>query len=470
MFPSKKTKIIATIGPASNSREILEKIITKGVDCIRLNFSHGTHESHQQVINLTRSISKKLQKQVGIIADIQGPKMRVGKMPQEGLELKDGQIIKLDCDKKEYEGEAIPLPSDTFMEGVTPGATVFIDDGLLQITITKKIGHTFEAKVIKGGKLFSNKGTNVPSLYIKDSILNEKDTNDIKFAAKAGADYIALSFLRNGQDVKDAKKLFANTNIKVIAKIERPEALENLDSIIAEADVIMIARGDLGIETPMWELPLRQKEIISHMRAKMKPVIVATQMLDSMIRNPLPTRAEISDVANAVYDSTDVVMLSGETPSGKYPVETVAMMRKVLESSETIHHGKRHSGEHHSAKLSLAGSATDIAFEIGAKAILVKTFSGDSARIISHFRPNVPIIAITSDSTTACQLALVRGVTPFLIKKVSVKDINVFFDAAISALQKEKLLGKGDSVVCLHNERVQFSGKVSVSTISVKYV
>ncbi|MGH7238826.1 MAG: pyruvate kinase, partial [Candidatus Saccharimonadales bacterium] len=376
----KKTKIIATIGPVSESEEMLEKLMRAGADCFRLNFSHGDHREHGTRITRIRKLAKRMGRHAAIIADMQGPKMRIGKLPDDGIILKEGERIVLDCSKSTYENGIIPLPSPVFAAGAKEGSTVYLDDGTLIIKIARKTGKRFEAVVEKGGVLFSKKGTNVPSLQIKGSILSEKDKADITFAAGASVDYIALSFLRTAEDVREARKYIKNPHIKIIAKIERPEALEHLDGIIDASDAIMVARGDLGIETPLWELPIRQKEIVERVRRKFKPVIVATQMLDSMIRNPLPTRAEVSDVANAVYDSADAVMLSGESAQGRYPLEAVEMMSKVLESTE--HTQLRHFHQPPDQKslfLSVAKSAADISFELKTKVIFVETFSGESA-------------------------------------------------------------------------------------------
>jgi len=335
MFSSlKKTKIIATIGPSSEDEKILEKMVALGVDMVRLNFSHNTHAWHEGIIKIIRKIEKKVGKHIDIIADTQGPKMRLGNLPKQGVEIKNNQKIIIDTKAKEYLDNKIPLPSKLFCDGTKEGNVVYFDDGTLQVKITKKRGQIFDAIVIKGGILFSKKGVNNPNLEMKSSILSLKDKQDMELAVKSGADYIAISFLRNGTDITEARKFLGNSRVKIIAKIERKEALKNLTEIIDAADAVMIARGDLGIETPLWELPVRQKEIIELVKQKEKPVIVATQMLDSMIRNPMPTRAEVSDVATAVFDRADAVMLSGETASGKYPLEAVSMMKKILEATD----------------------------------------------------------------------------------------------------------------------------------------
>lgn len=443
----KKTKIIATIGPSSEQEKTLEKLISLGVDGARLNFSHGSHQEQGNRIKLVRKIEKKLNRHVAIIADIQGPKIRIGNLPEHGIELKEGQEISIDTGTREFYENRIPLPSLLFRDGTKEGHVVFLDDGTLQIKITSKYGGIFKAVVLKGGTLFSKKGVNVPSLEICSSILNAKDKADIEFAVKQGADYIALSFLRNAADLKEARKFLGKTKTKIIAKIERPEALVNIAEIIDETDVVMIARGDLGIETPLWELPVRQKEIIDLVRIKMKPVIVATQMLDSMIRNPIPTRAEVSDVANAVFDSTDAVMLSGETASGKYPIEAVDMMRKILEATDS-HQESLHENFQETdgslAPFSIARSAVHIAEDPSVKAIVVEVKDGTLAKTISHFRPKTPIVAATKDPIVAKRLALVWGVTPAVVKN---KDL-------IGSAKKNLLDGgkvkAGDKIVFVH--------------------
>jgi pyruvate kinase len=462
---NKKTKIIATIGPVSESEKMLEKLINLGIDGARLNFSHGSHDEQGKRIQLIKKLCKKLNKHVSIIADIQGPKIRIGNLPEEGIELKNGQEIVIDTGTREFYNDRIPLPSLLFRDGTKEGHVVFLDDGTMQIKITGARAGIFKAEVLKGGILFSKKGVNVPSLEISSTILNAKDKSDIEFAVKAGADYIALSFLRNGKDIKDAKKFLGKTKIKIIAKIERPEALTNLEEITNEADVVMVARGDLGIETPLWELPIRQKEIIDLVRSKMKPVIVATQMLDSMIRNPIPTRAEVSDVANAVFDSTDCVMLSGESANGKYPLEAVDMMGKILIATDR-HQEPLHENfeEKHDlpTDISIARSAVHIAEESGAKAIIIPSADEAFTKAISHFRPKTPIIAVTRKEDTARRLSLIWGVLP-----VHTKNKNLV-EAAKTFLKENKLAQAGDKVICANDgasKDVKQTDTITIETI-----
>jgi len=465
MNTKKKTKIIATIGPASEQEKTLEKIISLGIDGARLNFSHGSHQEQGNRIKLIRKLEKKLDRHVAIIADIQGPKIRIGNLPDCGIELKNGQEITIDSGTREYYEGRIPLPSLLFRDGTKEGHLVFLDDGTLQIKIIAKRAGIFKAVVVKGGILYPKKGVNVPSLEMNTSILNAKDKADIEFAVKAGADYIALSFLKNADDIKSARKFLGKAKIKIIAKIERPEALVNIDEIIEQADAVMVARGDLGIETPLWELPVRQKEIVDKVRRKMKPVIVATQMLDSMIRNPIPTRAEVSDVANAVFDSADCVMLSGESANGKYPVESVDMMEKILKSTDDYQEPLHKNFQENitlSDQVSIARSAVHIAEESKAKAIIVAVREGQTAKAISYFGPQTPIIAATKDPKVAQYLALVWGITPLLVKG------NNVIETAKKILQDSDLLKPGDKIVCVHNPK--FEKSINAYTITTETI
>ncbi len=461
---------MATIGPSSENEEMLEKLILAGVDVARLNFSHGSHEEHGKRISTIRKLEKKLGKQIAILADMQGPKIRVGSMPKEGFELKNGEKVLLDTSKKDFENGIIPIDSEIFRDGTKQGHIVFLDDGTMQLKIISKKGDRFEALVVKGGTLFSRKGINVPSLDNNDaSILSAKDRADMEFAVSQDVDYIALSFLRNPEDVQIARKLLKGATTKIIAKIERPEALVNLEEIIKVADVIMVARGDLGIETPLWELPLRQKEMVEKARKQIKPVIMATQMLDSMIRNPIATRAEVSDVANAVFDGTDCVMLSGESAQGKYPLEAVTMMTKVLEATEQEYdYGNVKEEISGDVLHSVARSATLIAKEVNAKAIIAGTVTGNSARAISHFRPKTPIISIAQDEKVARELAMVWGVRTLVVKDKKIKTVEDLIDASVAMLKEQEFLKKGDKVVCVFGDKLGVMARTN--TITVKTI
>ncbi|MDP3954541.1 MAG: pyruvate kinase [bacterium] len=463
---NRKTKIIATIGPASEKPDILEVLIKEGVDAARLNLSHDSHENHQRRIDLIRKFSKKYDRYVAIICDLQGPKIRIGSLPADGVELVAGKKVVINASVSKYEKKEIPLPSDIFAKGVKKGARVLLDDGMMEMKVLSVKGPRFNCVVYRGGKLLSNKGVNVPTLELRKSILEEKDRTDIDFAKKAGADYIALSFLRTAKDVLDAKKLIKDTGIKLIAKIERPEAVHNLQEIIKAADGIMVARGDLGIETPIWALPVKQKEIIDITRNYTKPVIVATHMLDSMTRKSLPTRAEVSDVANAVYDGADAVMLSSESASGSYPIESVKMMRSILEETEkSLEYFKiKKMDKELPITMSVARSARYIAYDVGAKFIFAGTASGYSARAVSNFRPKQQIIGLTSNDVIARQLNIVWGVTPRVIRAKTVANLAPI---AATKLFKKNKIKRGDRIVFISGLKLGEIGQTNnISVIS----
>ncbi len=464
----RKTKIIATIGPASESRENLLRLITEGTDAARLNFSHGVQADHGRRIKLIRELERKTGKFIGIIADLQGPKMRVGALPKEGVLLRDDTEVVLDTTISEYDGGAIPVPSPIFAKGASKGSRVFLDDGslLLEIVGVKGLlGRQFVARVLRGGTLYSHKGINVPELKLRTNIFEEKDKSDMAYAIKQKVDYIAVSFVRNGDDMREARKLIGSAPIKLIAKIERPEALANLEDIISESDAIMVARGDLGIETPLWQLPMRQKEIIDKAHRAMKPVIVATQMLESMTKNAIPTRAEVSDVANAVYDSTDAVMLSAESASGKYPVEAVRMMKNILEETEKDvgHVFSNEKEEYHDIKVAVPKSAKYIAEQVDANAILVGTATGSAAQAVSHYRPQVCVIASAANERVARSLSIVWGVTSIVIKNI--KSIIDLEKKSLAELKKRDFIKSGDKVVFVSGTRLGDVGKTNALSV-----
>lgn len=468
MHLTRKTKIVATIGPASEKPEIMNFLIKEGIDAARLNLSHGSHAEHQTRIDLIRKLSIKNGRHVAIIADLQGPKIRIGSMPEGGIELKDGKKVVINTAISSYNGKEIPLPSKIFGKGIKKGALVLMDDGKISLEVIGIKGNLFTAKVIRGGILLSKKGVNLPMLEMTATALEKKDRTDISFALNAGVDYIALSFLRRAEDMNIVRKLITGSGIKLIAKIERPEAMGNLSEIIRATDAVMVARGDLGIETPIWSLPVKQKEIVNTSRGEMKPVIVATQMLESMIENPIPTRAEVSDVANAVYDGADAVMLSAESASGKYPVESVRMMRLIIEETEKnipFFRTKREI-EKLPITLSVARSAKHIAYDVGAKFIFTGTASGYSAQAVSHFRPKHAIFALTHDEKVARQLALVWGVIPLVVKGKTVSSLS---DIAEKILKKNKTLKKGDRVIFVSGLKIGVVGQTNnISVIWVK--
>ncbi len=337
-MPSKifkrKTKIIATLGPASETPAVLIQLIKSGLDIARLNFSHGTHAEQGKRFKHIRALSQKLKKPIVIMGDLQGPKMRLGKLAE--LQVRKGDTITLNTSISEQVDERLPFPSPVFSAGTKKGDHIFINDGLVSGDVVKAAAPLFRVKIVKGGEISSHKGVNAPNLHLRSTILEEKDLADLKFLLSLSVDWIAMSFVRTADDIRELCNLCkgAKKKPKIIAKIERPEAITNIKEILKEVDGIMVARGDLGVETPIAQLPLRQKELVAAARKAGKFVIVATQMMESMIHHPSPTRAEVSDVANAVFDGADAVMLSAETSKGHYPLETVEMMRDILVETE----------------------------------------------------------------------------------------------------------------------------------------
>ncbi|MEK9157479.1 MAG: pyruvate kinase, partial [Patescibacteria group bacterium] len=329
----KRTKIVCTIGPASSTPAIIKQMIASGMNVARLNMSHGTYPAHRALIKAILSASKALGEPVTLLADLQGPKIRLGVLPEAGVVLKTGGMVEFTTATDAYRHGLIPVTHKAMHKDVKVGHRIFIDDGLLEVKVTKVHGQTVMAKVVNGGTVTSHKGMNFPDTTLSVDPITDKDKADLAFALKAGAQWIAMSFVTRAEDMKRLRGMMSRP-AKIIVKIEKHEALKNFNAILKEADGIMVARGDLGVETPAEDVPLRQKEIIAKCRAAGKPVVVATQMLDSMMRNPRPTRAEVSDVANAVIDHAEGVMLSGETASGKYPVAAVAMMNKICLDTE----------------------------------------------------------------------------------------------------------------------------------------
>ncbi|MDX1640274.1 MAG: pyruvate kinase [Balneolaceae bacterium] len=431
---ARRTKIVCTLGPSSNTLEGIENLYQAGMNVVRINFSHGSHEDHKRTIGYVRQVAKKYQYSLPVLMDLQGPKIRVGNMKEGGQFVESGAIVKLTTEDVEGTNEIIPIDYPNLSQDAVEGNQILIDDGLLELKIIKKNASELTAKVVVGGVLKSRKGVNLPDVDISMSSLTEKDIQDLEFGLDIGVDFVAMSFVRSARDVQDvisrirAKK----SNAAIIAKIEKPEAVDVIDEIIEEADGIMVARGDLGIEIPSEQVPLVQKKIIERCRMAGKPVITATQMLDSMINNPRATRAESSDVANAVVDGTDAVMLSGETAAGKYPVEAVKTMAKIIKSVEenasSIYYSLKYRKPDWKEKQvieSLAYSCVTIADNVDAKAISTITHSGNTARRIAKFRPKVPVVAFTESQIVRRQLNLVWGVSSVRLDEIFDTDMSV---------------------------------------------
>ncbi len=450
---NQKTKIIATIGPASSSKEMLTELVKAGVNVFRLNFSHGTHEQHQQVINYILEINKEYNLHIGILADLQGPKLRVGKIENNALEIQPGDILTFV--NKECIGtkEMIYMSYDHFAQDVKPGEKVLVDDGkiVLQVLSTNQKDEV-KLKVLFGSVLSSNKGVNLPETKVSQPSLTHKDIEDLNYVLTQPINWIALSFVREADDIRDVHRRIAEKGhfAKVIAKIEKPEAIRNIKEIIKVSDAIMIARGDLGVEFPIEKLPGIQKMIIQRCIQKSKPVIVATQMMESMITNPSPTRAEVTDVANAVLDGTDAVMLSGETSVGDHPSLVVDAMRKIITEAERHYHmqGKRAQPDPQSETFLsdvLCLGAPRLAEEVNAKAILGLTVNGYTAFRMSSYRPK-PKIHIFSDKPHMLNtLSLVWGVRCYLYTKFTTTDET--FEDLNQILKDEGVVKTGDIVI-----------------------
>lgn len=466
----KRTKIVATIGPASASEEMLRELIKAGVNIIRLNFSHGTHDERKVQINLIRKVSQELGKHTGIMADLQGPKLRLGSF--DGImEIRKGQTITIST---EPENNEVPIQFD-LTPFVLKGERIFINDGLVEFKILDILGKKIKIQALNNGVISSNKGVNIPDTELKSAGFTKKDIIDAEFIMTQDVDYIALSFVQSAKDLDQLKEMIkkASSKAKIIAKIEKKSAIDNLEEIIKEADGVMVARGDLGIETKASEVPLVQEKIINLARKFQKPVIVATQMLESMIFNPRPTRAETSDVANAVLSQVDAVMLSAETANGKYPLEAVSTMREIILSVENHPEYKSNIQTNwldipkHSLLVSaVTFSAAQVAQKSNARFIVVTSASGKTARVLSSFRPEASIIAITHDERTTNQLQLLWGIQSLIIKPT--KSYNLFWERIIKNLKERKLGTKGDNIVIISGSLVGVSGKIdTIKTVTL---
>ena len=459
----KQVKIVATLGPSSNDEKTLCAMINAGMDVARLNFSHGNHDEHMKRIDLIRRISDEMQKPITILQDLQGPKLRVGKLPEEGILLESGQKIILAPSDIHMPGEtnqdviAIPMEVPNLVNNVSVGDRILLDDGLLELKTTNLGKDFLEAEVVLGGILKSHKGVNLPGAALAIPALTEKDLIDLEFGLRAKVDMVAISFVQSANDIIMLREKMkeinpAQANTPIIAKLERPLAIENLESILEVTDGVMVARGDLAVETSPSQVPIMQKKIIEAANRRSKVVITATQMLDSMIHNPRPTRAEASDVANAVFDGTDAVMLSGETAAGAYPVESVAMMSRIIQEAE------KNFGEWGQIQtpaaispmddaISITRAARELAQDRQVDCIAVFTQSGRTALFMSKARPTMPIIALTPDMETYQRLNMYWGVTPFLVPyATSVESMLSHIEAALIANTE---LSSGKQVVVI---------------------
>src|SRR5215813_1341785 len=443
------SKIVCTIGPASRDPRVLRKLLEAGMDVARLNFSHGSHAEHLNCIQALRATAQKLKKTIAILADLQGPKIRTGvlagAMP---VQLRMGQAFTITTAKILGDSTRVNTTFLALPREVHRGDRILLSDGLIELRVERVSGRDVNCRVVNGGALGEHKGINLPGVHLRVPALTAKDRDDLKFALAHGVDYIAVSFVRRPEDVLLAKSLIrrARKDTPVIAKLEKPEAIDNLEGILRVSDGVMVARGDLGVEMSPERVPVVQKQIIARAREFRRPVITATQMLESMTENPRPTRAEASDVANAVFDGSDAVMLSAETASGKYPVEAVSMMARIIEAAEAgIREFPRPATEE---QLKVAETVAELVChasrELHMKLIAVFTHSGFTARLISRYRPQVPIIALTPEVETLCRLALIWGVLP--LETRDQQRIDTLAETTEKKLLKERLVKKGDVI------------------------
>ena len=410
----RRTKIIATLGPASSSPEMILQLFQAGVDMFRLNFSHGSHEDHAERIKMVRAIEKQTGRPVGILADVQGPKLRVGTFQSGRVQLQTGQQFRLDMDRTPGDASRVCLPHPEIISTAEIGSTLLLDDGKLRLRVLHKHDDHLITEVITGGVLSDRKGVNVPDVILPIPVLTEKDRADLDFVLPLGIDYIGLSFVQRAEDVIEARDIAAGRALTMV-KLEKPQAMDNLDAIMDVTDSVMVARGDLGVELPPEEIPVAQKRIIRAAQLRGKPVVVATQMLESMISSPAPTRAEASDVATAVFDGADVVMLSAESAAGQYPREAVEMMDRIITRVERDQDwrmgldAKRLQPEKNSPD-AIAAAAVQVAHTINAKAIVAFTESGATALRVARERPDCHVIGLTMNASVARRLSCVWGV------------------------------------------------------------
>lgn len=457
---NRSAKIVATIGPTSQDEAVLRNLIEAGMNIARLNFSHGSHEDHAQRINLIRKLSREMGTPITILQDLQGPKLRVGKLPPQGVSLKAGQMVNLcqgmDCIVETDGSVVIPMDVPNLTDAIEPGNRILLDDGNLEMEVVDVSTSRITAKVVLGGVLSSNKGVNLPGAKLVIPGFTEKDEEDLAFGLSQGVDAVAISFVRSAEDIETVRNAILRLSPKmadlpIIAKLERPEAITNLHEILHATDGVMVARGDLGVETSPAEVPITQKRIIHEANLHAVIVITATQMLDSMIHNPRPTRAEASDVANAIFDGTDAVMLSGETASGAYPIESVHMMDMIVREAESHFgewgHNTTFTERTQDDAVSMTRAACELAHDRNVAAIAVFTQTGRTARLMSKTRPQVPVIGLTPSQRTYQMMNLYWGVTPYLVPFAhTVEDmIKTVEDALLSTAS----IRQGDQVVIL---------------------
>jgi pyruvate kinase len=453
----KKTKIICTIGPSSETKETLKELLKSGMNMMRLNFSHGNYEEHKEKIDNFRAAQAETGIRAALMLDIKGPKIRTTKLKDgKNVNIVSGQEFIITTDKSVIGDEKmVAVTYEDIIQDVKVGEKLLIDDGLLQFSIKEITGNKIICIALNNGELGENKGVNLPKAKVSLPAISEKDKNDLIFGCQQGVDYVAASFIRKADDVKDVRKVLdenGGKNILIISKIETQEGIDNFDEILKVSDGIMVARGDLGVEIPIEDVPIAQKMMIEKCNAAGKVVITATQMLDSMIKNPRPTRAEVNDVANAILDGTDCIMLSGESANGKYPVEAVRVMTRISEKIDPLVSKKNYFTEDMTITTAVTKGTAEISESLNTKVIVVATQSGRAARDMRRYFPKAEILAITNNEKTANQLLIVRGITPFIDGQP--ENLDSFFHLAEKVSVDLKLAKKDDVIIANCGESI----------------
>ncbi len=473
MITLRKTKIICTLGPSTDNPEIIEKMVKAGMNVARLNFSHGTHEEQLKRINMVKEVRQRLNCPLAILLDTKGPEIRIGMFKDGFAMLNAGQKFTLVCDEIQGDNQRVSVSHKKISSILKSGDTILIDDGLIELNVEEFDGKDVVCRVINGGKISNKKSINLPGVKLDMPYMTERDREDLLFGIKADVDYVAASFIRNADDVKCVRSLLdenGGKDIKLISKIENNEGVENIDEILAESNGIMIARGDMGVEISFERLPAIQKSLIKKCYEAGKPVITATQMLESMVHSPRPTRAEVSDVANAIYDGTSAIMLSGETAAGMYPIESVETMSKIAEMTEkNIHYKKRFLAQQKIKNTSITDAvshaACTMAIDLGAAAIVAVTTSGHTARMLSKFRPSCPIIAVIVDEKAYHQTSMTWGVVP--VKNDMQETMDDMFESGMRKAITTRILKKDDMIVLTGGLPVGIAGTTNVVKVQI---
>jgi pyruvate kinase len=464
----RRTKIVATIGPVTSTHDAIRGLVDAGVDAIRLNLSHGTHHDHAARARTVREVQEETGKPLALIADLQGPKLRIGDLQAPRILLKDEEVLVVG-EQTAIDSE-LPIAPAVIGDVLRPGHDVLIDDGLVRLAVEEVEQGRARCRVVVGGEVKSHKGVNLPGVPIPIPSLTRKDLDDLDFALGLAVDFVALSFVRAAADVRDLQAIIRQhgSPARVIAKIEKAEGVEALDEVLHEADAVMVARGDLGVEIGAATVPLLQKRIILHCLEAGKPVITATQMLESMIEHAEPTRAEASDVANAVLDGTSAIMLSAETATGNYPIEAVATMDRIaraVEPSMAYRHEMPEPGEETTVGIAMSNAACDLAETLGASAILVPTFTGRTASAVARLRPRRPIVGLSHHQTAVQQMALEWGVTPVLMPQTH--DVEDLWARSLESAMKSGVIESGDRVVTTAGTAVNLPGSTNVIKVDI---